>query len=83
MTIIAGSRLAENQHIWVGLTRIYGVGKTRALNVCEVAKLDPELKVRDLSEQQVELIRHILAETGWELGTTLKRTIKLVRMDSN
>lgn len=76
MTIIAGSRLAENQHIWVGLTRIYGVGKTRALEVCDLAKLNPETKVRDLNDQEVEQIRHILAETGWELGSTLKRTIK-------
>ena len=76
MTIIAGSRLAENQHIWVGLTRIFGVGKTRSLKVCEVSKVKPDTKVRDLTDEEVEHIRHVLTETGWELGTTLKRSIK-------
>ena len=75
MTIIAGSRLAENQHIWVGLTRIFGIGRTRAKKICELSKISPDTKVRDLSEQQIEEIRHQIASTGWETGTALKRTI--------
>lgn len=75
MTIIAGSRLSENQHIWVGLTRIYGVGKTRALKLCEKSKIKPDTKVKDLSEAQIEAIRAELNASGWEIGTTLKRMI--------
>lgn len=75
MTIIAGSRLSDNQHIWIGLTGIYGVGKTRAYQICEKCKIKPETKVKDLTEKQVEEIRHQLTATGWELGTTLRRTI--------
>lgn len=75
MTIIAGSRLSDNQHIWVGLTRIFGIGKTRALIICNECKLNPETKVRDLKEDQIEAIRHQLTASGWELGTTLKRMI--------
>ena len=75
MTIIAGSRLAENQHIWVGLTRIYGIGPTRARKICDLCKIKPETLVKSLSESQIEEIRHQITATGWETGTTLKRTI--------
>lgn len=76
MTIIAGSRLAENHHIWIGLTRIYGVGRTRALKLCEISGVKPGVKVKDLSDQEIERIRTALTESGWEIGTNLRRTIK-------
>ena len=75
MTIIAGSRLAENQHIWVGLTRIYGVGKTRAHHLCKASNVSPETLVKNLTDEQVEEIRHQLTDSGWETGTTLRRSI--------
>lgn len=75
MTIIAGSRLAENQHIWVGLTRIFGIGPTRARKICELSKIAPETLIKALSEAQVEEIRHQLTATGWDTGTELKRKI--------
>ena len=76
MTIIAGSRLAENQHIWVGLTRIYGIGKTRAMKLCALSDIEPSTLVKNLTDQQVETIRHQLTATGWETGTNLQRTVK-------
>lgn len=75
MTIIAGSRLNDNQHIWVGLTGIFGVGKTRALQLCEQCKIEPSTKVKDLSADQIEAIRNQLNTSGWEIGTSLKRMI--------
>ena len=75
MTIIAGSRLAENQHIWIGLTGIYGVGKTRALIICEKCKVNPATKVSSLKKEEIEKIRDQLTASGWELGVALKRSI--------
>lgn len=75
MTIIAGSRLAENQHVWVGLTRIFGVGKTRAHQLCEMSKVAPETLVKDLTDEEVEGIRQQLTGSGWETSTTLRRSI--------
>ncbi|MCP8352507.1 ribosomal protein uS13 [Candidatus Synchoanobacter obligatus] len=75
MTIIAGSRLAENQHIWVGLTRIYGVGKTRAYEICELSNIAPDRMVKSLSDKDVEEIRHQLTGTGWDIGTALRRAV--------
>ena len=72
MTIIAGCRLAENKHIWIGLTRIYGIGKTRANLICKTAKVNPETKVKDLGDS-VEKIRTVITESGWSIGPALKR----------
>ena len=38
MARIAGINIPMNKHVWVGLTHIYGVGRTRALNACEGAR---------------------------------------------
>jgi small subunit ribosomal protein S13 len=45
----------------VGLTHIYGIGKTRALAICSAAGVAPETKIRDLTEPEIE---HIRAEVG-------------------
>jgi small subunit ribosomal protein S13 len=41
----------------VGLTHIYGIGKTRALEICSATGVAPETKVRDLAESEIESIR--------------------------
>lgn len=76
MTIIAGSRLPDNKHVVIGLTSVFGIGRTRAKLVCNKTSINPETKVKDLSSEDVENIRKILSEEGWSLGTTLKRTVQ-------
>jgi small subunit ribosomal protein S13 len=61
MARIAGVNIPVQKHTWVGLTHIYGIGKTRALQICEAAGVAPETKIRDLTEAEVESIR---AEVG-------------------
>jgi small subunit ribosomal protein S13 len=61
MARIAGVNIPVQKHTWVGLTHIYGIGKTRALKICEAAGVAPETKIRDLTEPEVESIR---AEIG-------------------
>jgi small subunit ribosomal protein S13 len=41
----------------VGLTYIYGVGKTRAFKICEAVGVAPETKIRDLTDAEIEGIR--------------------------
>lgn len=57
MARIAGVNIPVQKHIWVALTSIYGIGRARALQICEGAGVRPETKVRDLSEPEVESIR--------------------------
>jgi small subunit ribosomal protein S13 len=62
MARIAGINIPMNKHVWVGLTHIYGVGRSRARLLCEAAGLDPTTKVKDLTEQEVSAIRSQLAK---------------------
>lgn len=61
MARIAGVNIPVQKHAWVALTTIYGVGRTRALQICEAANVAPDRKIRDLTEVEVEAIR---AEVG-------------------
>ena len=61
MARIAGINIPLNKHTWVALTSIYGIGRTRAYNICESASINPDTKVRDLSEGEVENLRTAVA----------------------
>jgi len=41
MARIAGINIPMNKHVWVGLTHIFGVGRTRAKEACEITGIDP------------------------------------------
>ena len=53
MARIAGVNIPVQKHTWVGLTHIYGIGRTRAMQICEAAGVAPETKIRDLAETEV------------------------------
>jgi len=53
MARIAGINIPMNKHVWVGLTHIYGVGRTRSKEVCVLAGVSPTTKVKDLTETEV------------------------------
>lgn len=57
MARIAGVNIPDQKHAWIALTTIYGVGRTRALNICAAANVVPGTKIRDLTESEVEGIR--------------------------
>lgn len=57
MARIAGVNIPVQKHAWVALTSIFGVGRTRARNICVAAKVDPARKIKDLSEAEVESLR--------------------------
>ncbi len=62
MARIAGINIPMNKHLWVGLTHIYGVGRSRARNLCVAAGIEPTTKVKDLTEVEVNQIRSLLAK---------------------
>jgi len=61
MARIAGVNIPVQKHTWVGLTHIYGIGKSRAFDICSAAGVAPETKIRDRTEPEIESIR---AEIG-------------------
>lgn len=57
MARIAGINIPVNKHTVIGLRSIYGIGATRASNICEAANVAPDKKIRELSEDEIERVR--------------------------
>ena len=66
MARIAGINIPMNKHVWVGLTHIYGVGRSRALSACAGAGVSPSTRVKDLTETEVNAIRSQIAKFAVE-----------------
>jgi small subunit ribosomal protein S13 len=62
MARIAGVNIPIQKHTWVGLTHIYGIGKSRALQICEATGVAPETRIRDLTDAEIESIRSEIAK---------------------
>jgi small subunit ribosomal protein S13 len=62
------------------LTGIYGIGRTRALQVCEAAGVAPETRVRDLSEPEVEAIRARISDLTVEGDLRREVSMNLKRL---
>ncbi|NEZ05226.1 30S ribosomal protein S13 [Wenzhouxiangella sp. XN201] len=62
MARIAGVNLPVQQHTWVALTQIYGIGRTRSYEICEATGVAPETKVRDLTEAEQEKLRQAIGQ---------------------
>ena len=69
MARIAGVDIPSNKRIRTSLTYIYGVGDHRAVEICQKAKIDPEVKTRDLTEEQTRSIIGILDKEYQVEGT--------------
>jgi len=66
MARIAGINIPMNKHVWIGLTHIYGMGRSRSREVCAAAGVDPSTKVKDLTEAEVNAIRSAIAKAPVE-----------------
>ena len=78
MARIAGINIPMNKHVVIGLTHIFGVGRSRAKDICSAANITPTTKVKDLTEAEVNAIRSVLAKTAVEgdLGRENSMNIK-------
>ena len=77
MARVAGVDLPPNKRAQIGLTYIYGVGKSRSTAILEQAQISVDTKIKSLSEDELNKIRTILDEQGDIEGDLRKR----VQMD--
>jgi len=83
MARIAGINIPVHKHAVVALTSIYGIGLTRAKEICEAANVAPTKKVRDLSESELEGLRtevtkySVEGDLRREVGMDIKRLMDL------
>ena len=79
MARIAGVDLPKQKRIEIGLTYIYGIGRSTAKNILEELDIDPGIKTDDLSEEQLNQIRKTIDATykvEGELRTEISMNIK-------
>ena len=62
MARIAGVNIPMNKHVWVGLTHIFGVGRTQARKACTAAGVKPETIVKDLTDSEVTALRSAIGK---------------------
>ncbi|CAN5582406.1 MAG: 30S ribosomal protein S13 [Pyrinomonadaceae bacterium] len=73
MARVAGVDLPPNKRAQIGLTYIYGVGKSRATAVLGQADISTDAKIKDLNEDELNKIRAILDQQGNIEGDLRKR----------
>ena len=62
MARIAGVNIADNKHVVIALTSIYGIGRPTSIKLCKQGDVDPATKVSQLTEQQLEFFRTEIAK---------------------
>ena len=74
MARIAGVNIPDNKRVEIGLTSIYGVGRPGAKKILSGAQINPDTRVKDLSEEEVASIRSII-ESDFRVEGELKRIV--------
>jgi small subunit ribosomal protein S13 len=76
MARVAGVDLPPQKRAQIGLTYIYGIGKSRATGILNEAKVDYNKKVRELSEDELNRIRSIVDQQG-NIEGDLRKQVQL------
>jgi small subunit ribosomal protein S13 len=74
---IAGVDLPQNKRVEIGLTYIYGVGRSMAGHILGRAKVDPGVRVKDLSEDEVRRITRALQDDDIKVEGDLRKDIAM------
>ncbi|OVZ60359.1 30S ribosomal protein S13 [Pigmentiphaga sp. NML080357] len=83
MARIAGINIPPHQHTEIGLTAIFGIGRSRARKICEAAGVPTDKKVKDLNDAELERIREqvnavtVEGDLRREIQLSIKRLIDL------
>ncbi|MGH3077198.1 MAG: 30S ribosomal protein S13 [Gaiellaceae bacterium] len=72
MARIAGVNLPTQKRLEIGLTYIYGIGRSTAQKIVRVLELDPDQKVRDLTDEEVTKLRNYI-DSELEVEGDLRR----------
>ncbi|HML36975.1 MAG TPA: 30S ribosomal protein S13 [Bacillota bacterium] len=76
MARIAGVDLPRDKRVEIGLTYIYGIGRPTALKILEKAGVNPDTRVKDLSEDEAGAIRKII-DSEYAVEGDLRREVSL------
>ncbi|NCN07365.1 30S ribosomal protein S13 [Candidatus Falkowbacteria bacterium] len=71
---IAGTTLPNDKRVEIGLTYILGIGRTLSGNILKKAKVDPSIRIKDLTEDQANELRNII-EKQYTVEGELRREV--------
>ena len=83
MARIAGINIPVHRHTVIALTAIYGIGASRARKLCQIAAIEPQTKIKDLSEDQLTVLRTevvkytVEGDLRREVSMNIKRLVDL------
>ena len=77
MARIAGVDLPREKRVEIGLTYIYGIGVASSNKILAKAGINPDTRVKDLTDDQVNAIRKVLEEDEYKLEGDLRREVAL------
>ncbi|MBQ6369632.1 MAG: 30S ribosomal protein S13 [Parasporobacterium sp.] len=76
MARISGVDLPKDKRIEIGLTYIYGIGRTSATRIVAAAGVNPDTRVKDLTDEEVRKLSAVIEE-GYEVEGELRRDVAL------
>jgi small subunit ribosomal protein S13 len=77
MARIAGIDLPREKRVEIGLTYIYGIGVSSSRKILEKAGVNPDTRVKDLTDEQVNQIRKVMDEEEYKVEGDLRREVAL------
>tara|TARA_R110002073_G_scaffold10565_6_gene50417 strand:+ start:1543 stop:1902 length:360 start_codon:yes stop_codon:yes gene_type:complete len=83
MARIAGVNIPNHQHVKIALTGIYGIGNTSAKHICESVGIETNIKLKDITDSQMDLLREHISkltvegDLRRELSMNIKRLMDL------
>ncbi|MFN3308045.1 MAG: 30S ribosomal protein S13 [Anaerolineales bacterium] len=76
MARIEGVDLPRNKRVEIGLTYIYGIGKPRAQEILRATNINPDTRVKDLTDAEVALLRDYIAQ-NYQVEGDLRREVQM------
>ena len=76
MARIEGVNLPNNKRIEIGLTYIFGVGLKRSHDILDATKIDPNIRIKDLSTEQVGLVQRFISK-NFKVEGDLRKDVAL------
>ncbi|KGQ70480.1 30S ribosomal protein S13 [Chelonobacter oris] len=80
MARIAGINIPDHKHTVIALTAIYGIGKTRSKAICAAAGIAEDVKIRELSEEQIDILRDEVGKFTVEGDLRREVTLNIKRL---
>jgi len=79
MARIAGVDLPQNKQVWIGLTYIYGIGRSRSRRILAQAQVPDTTRVKDLTEDEARRLRAVIQEEGQVEGDLRKEVSQNIK----